>query len=119
MKFDGVFLCGPCKNFRSRRRELPAATSSVATASLVISLIAGPLMICFLTGAPTNNAMRVLSYLSLLPQLMAIGLGLWALREADRENKGGGQWVAVTGVTAAALTCVMMVLMNLFLNRLA
>jgi hypothetical protein len=119
VKFQGVLLCGPCKNFRSRRLELPPATSTVASASLIMSLVAGPPFMCLFMASPGNPAMQVLSYLSLLPQLLAFGLGLWALRDAERESKGGGQWVAVTGMTAAALTCLMMVLMNVFANRLA
>jgi hypothetical protein len=61
--------------------------------------------------------MRIASLLSLLPQLLALGLGIWALRDAERERKGGGQWVAVTGVTTAALTCLMVVLLNLMTTR--
>ena len=52
------------------------------------------------------------------PQVLALGLGLWALREAESERKGGGQWVAVTGIATAALTCLMMILMNQFATRL-
>ena len=119
VRLQGALLCGPCKNFRARRQELPPAASSVATASLVISLIAGPLMMCLLLASSSDNsAMRVLSYLSLLLQVLALGLGLWALHDAQKVGKAGGQWVAVTGVAASALTCVLMVLLNLFANRL-
>ena len=119
VQFQGALLCGPCKNFRARRAELPPASSTMASASLVITLIAGPLMMCLLIAKPDSNSMRVLSFLSLLPQLLALGLGVWALREAEAEKKGGGQWVAVTGIATAALTCLMMLLMNLFASRIA
>lgn len=118
VQFQGALLCGPCKNFRARKEELPPTSSTMASASLVISLIAGPLMMCLLLASPSSGAMRVLGYLSLLPQLLALGLGIWALREAEAERKGGGQWVAVTGIATAALTCLMMLLMNQFANRL-
>lgn len=119
VKFQGDLLCAPCKNFLARRQELPAATSTMATASLAISLIAGPLMMCLLIMSPGNNSMRVLSLLSLLPQVIALGLGIWVLREAESEKKGGGQWVALTGVTTASLTCLMMLLLQLYANRIA
>src|SRR5205085_2050235 len=106
------------KNFESRRTELPPVASTMATASLMITLIAGPLMLCLLIWQP-GTPMRVASLLSLLPQLLALGLGVWALRDAEKDRKGGGQWVAVTGVTAAALTCSMVVLLNLMTSRFA
>jgi hypothetical protein len=117
VKFQGLNLCGPCKNFRARRQELPPAASTLATASVVISLIVGPLMMCLLLSTK-SEPMRILSWLSLLPQILAIALGVWALREAEAEHKGGGQWVAITGVATAGLTCVMIVLMNQFVARL-
>ena len=117
--FQGATLCSACKNFRSRRQELPPSTSTMATASLVISLIAGPIMMCLLISSPSTKAMYILSLLSLLPQVMALGLGIWALRDAEKENKGGGQWVAVTGVGTAALTCVVMLLLQVFASKIA
>lgn len=118
VKFQGQLLCGPCKNFRSRSVELPPVSSTMANASLIITLVAGPLMVCLLIWGSNSTPMRVMSLLSLLPQLMAIGLGVWALRDAEKERKGGGQWVAIAGVTAASMTCVMMLLLNLAASRL-
>ncbi len=119
LQFQGVQLCGPCKNFRARKEELPPASSTMANAGLVISLIAGPLILCMLMANPSSTGIRVLSYLSLMPQLLAMALCAWALREAESERKGGGQWVAVTGIATASLTCLMMVLMIQFASRLA
>jgi hypothetical protein len=112
-------LCGPCKNFRARREELPPTASSMATASLVISLLAGPLMMCLTIYKPGEGSMRVLSYISLLPLLLAMGLGGWSLYEAEKERKGGGQWVAITGIATAGLTCILMVLLQVFANQLS
>jgi hypothetical protein len=117
--FNGVPLCGPCKNFRARRLELPPTTSTMASASLIISLIAGPILMCLLIWTPGNSGMRVVGWLSLLPQVVAMALGAWALAEAEKEKKGGGQWVAVTGITIAAMTCLMTLLMQWFATRLA
>jgi hypothetical protein len=119
VKFQGTLMCGPCKNFQARRQELPPVASSLASASLIISFVAGPLMICLLLGSPGSTPMRILSWLSLLPQLLALALGVWALRDAEKEGKGGGQWVALSGVTTSSLTCVMMLLLNLAAYRLA
>ncbi len=120
VKLEGTQLCSTCKNFRARRREVPPVTSGLASASLIISLVTGPLMICILmSSADRTDTIRVLSWLSLMPQLLAIGLGVWALRDAERENKGGGQWVALTGVTTAALTCIMMGVLTVLANRLS
>jgi hypothetical protein len=119
VKFQGEMVCGPCKNFRARRQELPPVASSIASASLIISLIAGPLLMCLLLASPGNSAMRILALVSLLPQVLALGLGIWALRDAEKERKGGGQWVAITGVGTASLTCVLMLLLNLAASRLA
>ena len=116
VKFQGKNLCGPCKNFRASRQELPPAASALATASVVISLIVGPLMMCLLLSN-RSEPMRILCWISLLLQFLAIVLGVWALREAEAENKGGGQWVAITGVATATLTCVLTVLMIQFVAR--
>ena len=118
VKVQGKLVCGPCKNFLARRSELPATATTIANASLIITLIAGPLMICFLLTSPGSTPMRILSWVSLLPQLLALGLGVWALRDAEKENKGGGQWAAITGVATASLTCLMMLLLNLVASRL-
>jgi hypothetical protein len=118
VKFQGVLMCGPCKSFCARRAELPPGASTIANASLIISLIAGPLMMCLLLAQPGSAGMQVLSWLSLLPQVLALGLGVWALHDAEKERKGGGQWVAMTGVATASLTCVMMLLLNLAAAKL-
>jgi hypothetical protein len=119
VKFQNELLCGPCKNFLSRRTELPPVASSLASASLIISLVAGPLTMCILLAKPESDAMRIVSWISLLPQLLALGLGVWALVDAERDRKGGGQWVALTGVATASLTCVLMVLLNMAVSRMA
>ena len=98
--------------------RLPPASSAMASASLIISFIAGPLIMCLMLASPGSYPMRVTAYLSLLPQFLAIALGAWALREAEAERKGGGQWVAITGIACAALICLMMILMSQFAGRI-
>ena len=118
VKFQGVTLCGPCKNFRARRQELPPVTSTMASASLIIPLIAGPLTMCLLVANPGNRTIYTLSWLALVPQILALGLGIWALYDAEKESKGGGQWVALTGVATASLACLLMMLLQVFSGRL-
>lgn len=118
VQFQGASLCGPCKNFRARKEELPPSSSTMASTSVVISLIAGPLLMCLVLANPDSSPMRILGYLSLLPQLIALGLGIWALREAELERKGGGQWVAISGIVASSLTSVLMLLIIQFAGRL-
>jgi len=118
VKFQGMNLCGPCKNFRARKEELPAGSSSMATASLIISLLTGPLLMCLLIYKPGDSTWRLLSFLCLLPQLVAAGLGAFALYEAEKDRKGGGQWVAISGIAMATLTCVLLLLLQTFANQL-
>jgi hypothetical protein len=117
VKFQDAMLCGACKNFRVRRQELLPAASTMAVASLIIALMLGPLTMCLLIGKPESDMMRVICWLFLLPQVLAVGLGAWALWDAEKECKGGGQWVAVTGIATAGMTCVLMLLLQVFANR--
>ena len=74
---------------------------------------------CLLISKPGDGSMRVLSNLSLLPLMLALGLGVWSLYEAEKERKGGGQWVAITGIVTAGLTCVLLLLWQVFANQLS
>jgi hypothetical protein len=109
-------LCGPCKNFRARRMELPPLNSSLATASLVLALLSGPLAMCLL-GWIHSPGVRWLAYLALMPELIALALGIWALRIAEQESKPGGQSLAITGVAMAALMFVLTILLNIYVAR--
>jgi hypothetical protein len=110
---QGETLCGPCKNFRARGLELPPSSSTSATASLLIALLTGGAIgFCLLPIG--GNAIVVLSLLALVPQLLAVGLGIRALYLAQHEGRTGGQAVAVTGITAAVLTIVLTVLVDVY-----
>lgn len=115
VNFQGVPLCGPCKNFRIRAHEAPPATSTLATASVAIALLTGvPLAFCLLPWGQT-----VLSLLALLPQLVALGLGVRALQQSEKEGRYGSQAWAVTGVAAASLTCLLTLLVTFYASRSA
>ncbi len=61
-----------------------------------------------------GTTIGILSMLALLPQLFALGLGIRALYLAEQPNRVGGQAVAITGVTTAAVVVVLTLLMNLY-----
>jgi hypothetical protein len=113
--FEGATLCSPCKNFRVRTLELPPRNSTAASLSLVIALVTGGLVSFCLLPFGNNAAISILSLLLLLPQLVALGLGIRALYLAQQgEIRVGGQALAVTGVTAAALCITLTLLLNLY-----
>ncbi len=117
VSLQGATLCGPCKNFRARRMELPPLNSALASTSLILSLLVSPLALCMLPMGEAYGT-RVLSLISLLPQLIALGLGVWALRTADRGGQVGGQSLAITGVATAGLMIVLTLLFHVYTARL-
>jgi hypothetical protein len=108
---QGAALCGPCKNFRARRMELAPTNSPLATGSLMLSLLTGPLAVCLMGGS------WAFGVVALLPQTVALGLGLWALRAAEKEGRPAGPSLAVTGVATAAVTGILIVLLNIYAAR--
>jgi hypothetical protein len=111
---EGASLCGPCKNFRVRTLELPPSSSATATFSLVIALLTGSILgFCLLPwgGAP---GIAILSLLTLLPQMLALGLGMRALYLCEQEPRFGGQALAITGVATAGLCIALTLLLNLY-----
>ena len=116
---EGATLCGPCKNFRVRGLELPPRNSTAATLSLLIALVTGGVLsFCFLPFG-SNVAISVLSLLSLVLELVALGLGIRALviAQPDRDARLGGQALAVTGITAAAVCILLTLLINVYAWR--
>lgn len=115
VSLEGATLCAPCKNFRVRALELPPRSSNSATLSLLIALVAGSLVSFCLLPFSNNAAISILSLLFLLPQLLALGLGIRALYLAQQgETRLGGQALAVTGVATAALCITLTLLVNLY-----
>ncbi len=112
---QGATLCGPCKNFRARRMELPPLNSNLASASLVLALLTGPLPMCLVQW--NTPGVRVLSLLTLLPQLLALGLGIWALRIGEKEGKPGGQVLAITGIATASLMGILTLMLHFYAAR--
>ncbi len=113
---EGANLCGPCKNFRVRGLELPPRNSNAATFSLLLALFMGGLLTFCLLPLSGSTAISILALLTILPQLLALGLGIRALYLVQQEggSRHGGQAWAVTGVTTAALCITLTLLLSLY-----
>jgi hypothetical protein len=115
--FQGESLCGPCKNFRARALEVPPRVSGFALTSLIMGLIAGPLVICMLPAGRWMGS-SYLALVVLLPQLAALVLGVMGLRSMEADAKVGGWSLAVTGVLTATVSSFLTVLVVVFGARL-
>ena len=85
-------LCGQCKNQRLRalHRELP--TSQLALLSLLLALFTGPLaFILYAMGVMGRGDTTKFPLLGLVPQLIALALGVWALQRIEKNRALGGQ----------------------------
>lgn len=111
---EGATLCGPCKNFRVRSLEAPPQSSTFARSSVVLALVAGGISGFCLLPWGGSTTISIFSMLALLPQLIALGVGIRALYLSEQPNRVGGQAVAITGVTTAAVVVVLTLLMNLY-----
>jgi hypothetical protein len=114
---QGRTLCGPCKNFRLRTAQRPLQLSAWAVVSLVIGVLSGPPGLCLFGGlvapdAPAGMPM-FFGIIGVAGPLLALGLGLKALWDINRNPKVSGRSLAVTGMAAAAaglLWCLAMLL---------
>jgi hypothetical protein len=115
--FQGEALCGPCKNFRARTLEVAPKVSGAALTSLIMGLIAGPLIICMLPAGRWMGS-SYLALIVLLPQLAALVLGVMGLRTVEANPKVGGWSLALTGVLTATVASFLTVLVVVFGARL-
>jgi hypothetical protein len=113
---QGATLCGPCKNFRARRLELGPQSSSLASASLILAFLTSPLAVCQFGWNPSSS-MPWLAFVAFVPQLLALGLGVWALWLGEKDGRSGGQALALSGVVTAALMCLMTGLLYVSMAR--
>jgi hypothetical protein len=119
VNLDGATLCGPCKNFRVRALEMAPRNSASATFSLLLAMFFGGLAAFCLLPFGNSTAISILSLLILMPQLLALFLGVRALMltQQEGETRLGGQAVAITGITTACVCIVLTLLMNLYALR--
>jgi hypothetical protein len=114
VSLQGAKLCGPCKNFRVRRLELPPRNSGAATTSFVVAAIAASVLGFCLFPMSGYQAVRVVCLLALLPAFLALGLGIRALYLSRFEERPGGQAIATTGITTAAIAIVLTVVISVY-----
>jgi hypothetical protein len=97
-----TILCGPCKNFRMRLEQRPPELSGKALFSLFLGLVSTPLaFVLFSLTTP------LIGLVSLLPQGLALLLGVRSLRDTDQNPRKSGRALAVSSVLAAGLALAM------------
>lgn len=116
LTFQGTTLCGPCKNYRVRRLLRPPQLSGMALSSALLALIAGPVSF-FVAAMAASSGASLVSVLALLPQFAALGLGALALRVTETDAKRSGRSLAITGIVAAGVACVLTMVVSIFANR--
>ena len=114
--FQGKVLCGPCKNFRIRQMHQPAQLSLMALFSPILAL-AGGFVGFFMSAIAVQLGAPVLGFLSVAPQLGALGLGLAAMRRIENDPFLKGRPLAMTGIIAAVVGAVLSCLMTIVLKR--
>jgi hypothetical protein len=93
-----TLLCGPCKNFRMRLEQRPPELSGQALFATFLGLVLTPLaFVLFSLTTP------LLALALLVPQGLALLLGLRALRDTDRNPRKSGRALAISGVLTAGL----------------
>ena len=114
---QGRTLCGPCKNFRLRSAQRPLQLSALAVISLVVGVLSGPPGLCLFGGLVTPDAPAGMATFFGLAgtagPLVALGFGLAALWNMNRNPKLSGRGLAVIGMavaTAGLLWCLAMLL---------
>jgi hypothetical protein len=111
--FQGKSLCGPCKNFRVRVLLKPSPTSRLALTSALLAFLPGFFLIPlgYFSGSP------ILGFLAMVPQIVALVLGILALRQAERDPHIEGRSLAFTGVIGAAVTSLLIILLAIYAPR--
>jgi hypothetical protein len=112
--FAGDPLCGPCKNYRVKNLQRTVPPSNLSIVSLLTALLTGLVSVLALALGGGHSGFPWWSLVALLPQGLAAGLALMALREAERDPKVGGRSLALTGLLSAAVTCVLIVLLTMY-----
>ncbi|HKI37210.1 MAG TPA: hypothetical protein VKA46_35475 [Gemmataceae bacterium] len=101
VEFQGLRLCGPCKNFRVRKLQRLPRVAGMAIAALVVGLLSAPIVFCT-TVIPMVQHQQPGVILGYGVVGMAIGaaallLGLVGLRVAEKDAGRGGRGLAMTG----------------------
>jgi len=114
--WQGQVLCGPCKNYRIRQSERPAALSLMALFSLILAL-AGGLAGFFMVAIAVQAGAPGVAILALAPEVAALVLGLAAIRRIEMDPWVKGRPLAMIGLVAALVAGIMNCLMIFILER--
>jgi hypothetical protein len=100
VEFQGLRLCGPCKNFRARRLQRPPRVAGLTVGALVSGLASAPLIFCITFAAIGSQQPGVIlgcGVVGLLIGSAALVLGLLGLRAVEGKAATGGRGLAMTG----------------------
>ncbi len=100
--FQGVLLCGPCKNYRVRGLQRPLSVTPMSVVAPVVGVLA-TIFLFFLIVLPASldaesPARILLAMLGLMVALVALGTGLYAVWQVDTRVGRGGRGLAMSGV---------------------
>jgi hypothetical protein len=108
--FQGITLCGPCKNYRVRALQEARQLSTLALVSLLLAVVTGPLAICLIA----NVGSVLMSSVVLAAHAVPIVLSVLALRHLEKNPKLTGRSLALTGIMMAALTASFALVLAIF-----
>jgi hypothetical protein len=102
VSFQGVVLCGPCKNFRVRGLQRPLSITPMSIAAPVLGLVVA-IFLFFIFVIPASldaaTATRsLLAVLGLMVALIALGASVYAVWQVDSRAGRGGRGLAMSGV---------------------
>ena len=111
--FEGVSLCGPCKNFRIRLVQQPQDLPGLAVLALLGALLSTPFFFCLLPVGKSNG-MPMLALISILPELGAFLAAMAVLTRLNRSGKTAGRSLAFATITASVVLTFLMGLLTFF-----
>ena len=110
--FEDDVLCAPCKNYRVKNLQRAVSPSRLAVLSILIAFLTAPATFCFLPVGQIGFPWW--SLVALLPQGLAAGLSIMALREAETDPQDTGRSLAITGLVSAGVTGVVIILLTMY-----
>lgn len=113
VEFQGAMLCGPCKNFRVYLEQRPPQLSGKALTAVLLAVLTWPIGFCLLPLALNWDAPAV-TLLAVIPQVTALVLGAFALRDTERNPRISGRALAVTGVVGGTVATVLTIFLMVF-----
>src|SRR5216684_4131554 len=114
--WQGQVLCGPCKNYRIRQSERPAALSLMALFSPILAM-AGGLVGFFMAAIAGQAGAPGVGFMSVIPEFAALVLGLAAIRRIENDPMVKGRPLAMIGIVAALVAGILNCLMVLIVHR--